>query len=109
MRSNYIGGGWVSSASDVGVDVVNPATEQVIDSVPAGHPGDVDAAVPAARSALTRMLVHRDRYDEAVGLAAAFADRYVTGPVRVRPGARGARPGGVPGSESPAVLTARRL
>jgi aldehyde dehydrogenase (NAD+) len=51
MRSNYIGGRWVPSASDEGVEVVNPATEQVIDSVPAGHPADVDAAVLAARSA----------------------------------------------------------
>jgi aldehyde dehydrogenase (NAD+) len=51
MRSNYIGGGWVPSASERGIEVVNPATEQVIDSVPAGDPADVDAAVLAARSA----------------------------------------------------------
>jgi aldehyde dehydrogenase (NAD+) len=51
MRSNYIGGSWVPSASERGVEVVNPATEQVIDSVPAGDPADVDAAVLAARSA----------------------------------------------------------
>jgi aldehyde dehydrogenase (NAD+) len=51
MRSNYIGGAWTSSASDSGIDVVNPATEEVIDRVPAGHPSDVDAAVSAARAA----------------------------------------------------------
>ena len=33
------------------IDVLNPATEEVIASVPAGTPADVDAAVAAARSA----------------------------------------------------------
>ena len=54
MRSNYIGGAWIPSASDSGIDVINPATEEVIDNVPAGHPADVDAAVGAARAALPR-------------------------------------------------------
>jgi aldehyde dehydrogenase (NAD+) len=54
MRSNYIGGAWIPSASDSGIDVVNPATEEIIDRVPAGHPADVDAAVGAARAAFPR-------------------------------------------------------
>jgi aldehyde dehydrogenase (NAD+) len=52
MRSNYIGGTWTPSASDAGLDVVNPATEAVIDRVPAGTAADVDAAARAARAAL---------------------------------------------------------
>lgn len=51
MRSNYINGTWTSSADPGGIDVVNPATQAVIDRVPAGHPADVDAAVVAARAA----------------------------------------------------------
>jgi aldehyde dehydrogenase (NAD+) len=51
MRENYIGGRWTPSASDRSVDVINPATEAVIDQVPAGDPADVDQAVAAARSA----------------------------------------------------------
>jgi aldehyde dehydrogenase (NAD+) len=51
MRENYIGGRWTPSASDRSIDVVNPATEAVIDQVPAGDPADVDQAVAAARSA----------------------------------------------------------
>ncbi len=51
MRGNYIGGRWAASAGDDVIDVVNPATEEVIDQVPAGHPADVDAAVAAARQA----------------------------------------------------------
>ena len=51
MRSNYIDGSWAPSASDSGIDVINPATNAIIDRVPAGHPADVDAAVRAARAA----------------------------------------------------------
>lgn len=51
MRSNYIGGTWTPSASQAGIDVINPATETVIDRVPAGDPADVDAAARAARAA----------------------------------------------------------
>ncbi|WP_116244664.1 aldehyde dehydrogenase family protein [Nocardiopsis sp. FIRDI 009] len=52
MRSLYIDGAWRPSASDEGLDVLNPATEQVIDTVPAGSTEDVDAAVKAASAAL---------------------------------------------------------
>jgi aldehyde dehydrogenase (NAD+) len=51
MRSLYIDGAWCDSASDEALDVVNPATEQVIDTVPAGADADVDAAVEAAAAA----------------------------------------------------------
>lgn len=47
----YVDGGWCSSAANELVDVVNPATEQVIARISAGHPADVDAAVSAARAA----------------------------------------------------------
>jgi aldehyde dehydrogenase (NAD+) len=52
MRSLYIDGAWRDSASSEALDVVNPATEQVIDTVPAGAAEDVDAAVAAAAGAL---------------------------------------------------------
>jgi aldehyde dehydrogenase (NAD+) len=51
MRDNYVGGAWTPSAGRTAIDVVNPATEQVIDQVPAGDPADVDVAVAAARNA----------------------------------------------------------
>jgi len=51
MRSNYIGGTWTPSVNDAGIDVVNPATEAVIDRVPAGAAADVTAAAQAARAA----------------------------------------------------------
>ncbi|PZG18602.1 aldehyde dehydrogenase family protein [Nonomuraea aridisoli] len=51
MRQLYIGGSWTASASDEPIEVVNPATEEIIDRVPAGSPDDVEAAVEAARRA----------------------------------------------------------
>ncbi|NJP98717.1 aldehyde dehydrogenase family protein [Nonomuraea sp. FMUSA5-5] len=51
MRQLYISGSWTASASDDSIDVVNPATEEIIDRVPAGSPDDVEAAAAAARKA----------------------------------------------------------
>ncbi|MFI6030040.1 aldehyde dehydrogenase family protein [Amycolatopsis magusensis] len=47
----YVDGKWGASAAPETIDVVNPATEAVIDRVPAGSAADVDAAVAAARRA----------------------------------------------------------
>ncbi|GLW10840.1 aldehyde dehydrogenase [Microtetraspora sp. NBRC 13810] len=51
MRPLYLNGAWTASVSGEGIDVVNPATEEVVDRVPAGRPGDVDVAAAAARAA----------------------------------------------------------
>jgi betaine-aldehyde dehydrogenase len=48
----FIGGRWVDPAGTERIEVTNPATGQVIGSVPAATTADVDAAVLAARSAL---------------------------------------------------------
>ena len=49
--SLYIDGEWVDATGDGVIEVVNPATEEVIGSVPVGSQADVDAAVTAARAA----------------------------------------------------------
>ncbi|MFI7455030.1 aldehyde dehydrogenase family protein [Nonomuraea sp. NPDC049714] len=51
MRQLYIGGAWTASASGEAIEVVNPATEEIIDRVPAGTQVDVQEAVSAARKA----------------------------------------------------------
>ncbi|MEU9006637.1 aldehyde dehydrogenase family protein, partial [Streptomyces sp. NPDC048551] len=48
----YIGGEWRPAAGADRIEVVNPADEQVLATVPAGNAEDVDAAVRAARAAL---------------------------------------------------------
>jgi aldehyde dehydrogenase (NAD+) len=47
----FIGGEWVPPASSETIPVENPATEEIIASVPAGTAEDVDRAVAAARAA----------------------------------------------------------
>jgi acyl-CoA reductase-like NAD-dependent aldehyde dehydrogenase len=47
----WINGGWESSDSGDVIPVVNPATEEVLDTVPAATPHDVDRAVSAAKAA----------------------------------------------------------
>ena len=47
----FIGGKFVPSTSTSTVDIVNPATEEVLTQVPAGTAEDVDAAVAAAVAA----------------------------------------------------------
>src|SRR3954469_11434553 len=43
---------WRASAAGMTMDVVNPATEEVIAQVPSAAASDLDAAVAAARAAL---------------------------------------------------------
>ncbi|MEZ5380292.1 MAG: aldehyde dehydrogenase [Microthrixaceae bacterium] len=49
----FIGGEWVPPATDARITVISPFTEEVLGSTPDGAPADVDAAVAAARSALS--------------------------------------------------------
>lgn len=50
-RQMLIGGEWVDAKSGEEMKVIDPATEEVLDSVPRGGPEDVDAAVEAAKKA----------------------------------------------------------
>ena len=47
----YINGEWVESLANQALEVINPATEEIIGSVAAGNQEDVDKAVAAAKSA----------------------------------------------------------
>ncbi len=47
----FIGGEFVDQRDGAGFKTVNPATEEVLAEVAAAGPGDVDAAVAAARRA----------------------------------------------------------
>jgi aldehyde dehydrogenase (NAD+) len=47
----YVGGAWIDSAGERTIDVLNPATEQVIGRVAEGTATDVDRAVAAAKEA----------------------------------------------------------
>src|SRR4051812_4965802 len=48
-HQNYVGGKWVDGHGDEAQEIVNPATGEVIATVPKGSQKDVDAAVAAAK------------------------------------------------------------
>ena len=52
----YIDGQWVAPAATGTIDVVDPATEEVIGHVPGGTEADVDVAVAAARRAFDPLI-----------------------------------------------------
>lgn len=51
ILKNYINGTFVSSSSSEVLDVLNPATEEVLAQVPLSNRADLDAAVAAAKAA----------------------------------------------------------
>ena len=71
----YIGGDWVSPPGETTEDVVNPATEEVIASLPVGEMAECDAALAAARRGLRGGTVAADVRGRALGDAAADARR----------------------------------
>ncbi|KYH13010.1 aldehyde dehydrogenase family protein [Staphylococcus kloosii] len=50
FTKQYINGEWIDSTSDETIEVVNPATEEVIGSIAKGNKEDVDKAVEAAEN-----------------------------------------------------------
>src|SRR4051794_23722018 len=52
LLDNYIGGRWTPAATSEALDVTNPPTRAVLAPGPLSSAADLDAAVPAARTAL---------------------------------------------------------
>lgn len=73
--SLFIDGGWVTPAGAGSIDVVDPATEEVIGSVPSGSSDDVDAAVAAARRAFDPLITVAERKDRLARVIAAMEKR----------------------------------
>ena len=75
----YIGGEWVEATSDDGLDVINPATEEVIGQVPQASVEDVDRAVAVARRAFEEgpwpRQSARERSDALLRFMQTVADR----------------------------------
>jgi 1-pyrroline dehydrogenase len=53
QHKNYVGGEWVDAVEGGTMEVLNPATGEVVAEVPSGTEADVDRAVAAAKAALT--------------------------------------------------------
>ena len=70
-HSNLVGGDWVDAVDGGMMDVINPATEELIARVPRGTQADVDRAVAAAAAALPAWLdtTPGERAEMLLGLA----------------------------------------
>ena len=73
----YINGSWVEPNGKGTIEVINPANEQIIGSVPVGSESDANAAVEAARSAFTNWSEStvEERSDYLNRLSSALKDR----------------------------------
>ncbi len=73
----YIDGKWVAASGEGSIEIVNPATEQCIGSVPVGSAADVEKAVASARAAFPSWsqssIEERQGYLNAI--SAAIAER----------------------------------
>src|SRR3954453_10285810 len=56
QHKNFVGGEWVDAVEGATMEVLNPATGDVIAEVPSGTQADVDRAVEAAKKALPEWL-----------------------------------------------------
>ena len=72
MPEMLIGGEWRQAAAHEEIEVVNPATEAVVDSVPAGSPEDVELAVATAKRAFPEW--SRTDVEKRAGILAKAAD-----------------------------------
>lgn len=82
-KANYIAGEWVSALSGEMMDIINPATEELIAKVPHCNEADVHRAVKAAKAALANWLdtTPGERADillEVARILLAHADEFAT-------------------------------
>ncbi|MFP1153670.1 aldehyde dehydrogenase family protein [Mycobacterium sherrisii] len=74
-KTLFIDGRWVTPAGTDLIDVIDPSTEQVIGTVPAGTEADVDAAVAAARRAFDPLISLVERRARVAAVIAALEKR----------------------------------
>jgi 1-pyrroline dehydrogenase len=76
QHKNFVGGEWVDAVEGGTMEVLNPATGEVIAEVPRGTQADVDRAVEAAKKALPEWLetTPQERSEALLKLADAIDD-----------------------------------
>ncbi|SOX53868.1 aldehyde dehydrogenase family protein [Mycobacterium ahvazicum] len=74
-KTLFIDGRWVTPAGSDLIDVIDPSTEQVIGTVPAGTEADVDAAVAAARRAFDPLISPAERRARVAAVITALEKR----------------------------------
>ena len=76
QHKNFVGGEWVDAVEGGTMEVLNPATGDVIAEVPRGTQADVDRAVESAKNALPEWLetTPGERQEALLKLAAVIED-----------------------------------
>jgi 1-pyrroline dehydrogenase len=76
QHKNFVGGEWVDAVEGGTMEVLNPATGEIIAEVPRGTQADVDRAVEAAKKALPEWLetTPQERSEALLKLADAIED-----------------------------------
>ena len=74
-KTLFLDGRWVTPTGTDVIEVIDPATEQVIGSVPNGTAADVDAAVDAARRDFDPLISIAERRDRVTAVIAAMEKR----------------------------------
>ncbi|KUI01180.1 aldehyde dehydrogenase [Mycolicibacterium acapulense] len=74
-KTLFIDGQWVTPNGGDAIEVIDPATEKVIGSVPNGTAADVDAAVAAARRAFDPVITVAERRDRLARVIDAMQKR----------------------------------
>ena len=77
-RNFYINGEWVAPTDGQELEVINPATEQVIGHISLGNAADVDRAVASARSAFDSFsrTTQQERIELLEAVKAAYKARW---------------------------------
>lgn len=74
QTQHFINGEWVNSVGTDTIDVINPATEEVIGKISAGTKEDLDKAVAAARAAFPTF--SQSTKEERINWLEAIAEGY---------------------------------
>ncbi|OBG49259.1 MULTISPECIES: aldehyde dehydrogenase family protein [unclassified Mycobacterium] len=74
-KTLFIGGEWITPAGGDLIEVIDPSTEHVIGTVPAGTEADVDAAVSAARRAFDPLISVAERRQRVAAVITALEKR----------------------------------
>lgn len=74
QHKHYINGDWVTSTGDGTIDVINPATEEIIGQISNGTEQDVNKAIQAAKSAAP--LFAQTSVNERISLLETIAQKY---------------------------------
>lgn len=68
QHSHFIDGKWVAAENQQRIELINPATEQIVSTIAVGSQGDVEKAVHSAHAAFTNAWANTSPYERGIKL-----------------------------------------